>query len=47
MLVWIDGFMQAHPALTKGIMTFTGVMGSAAAAIAGVNAALAAVGALS
>lgn len=39
-LVWIDGFMQAHPALTKGIMTFTGVMGSAAAAIAGVNAAL-------
>ena len=39
-LAWIDGFMQAHPALTKGIMTFTGVMGSAAAAIAGVNAAL-------
>ena len=39
-LVWIDGFMQAHPALVKGTMAFTGVMGSAAAAIAGVNAAL-------
>ena len=39
-LVWANGFVQAHPALVKGVMTFTGVMGSAAVAVTGVNAAL-------
>jgi len=40
MLGWVNDFIQAHPALTKGVMTFTGVMGAAAVAITGVNAAL-------
>lgn len=35
-----NSFIQAHPAMTKGVMTFTGVMGAAAVAITGVNAAL-------
>ena len=39
-LAWVDGFIQDHPALTKGVMAFTGVLGGAAVAITGVNAAL-------
>jgi len=39
-LTWVNGFIQAHPAMTKGVMTFTGVMGAATVAITGVNAAL-------
>ena len=39
-LGWANSFVQAHPALVKGVMTFTGVMGSAAVAVTGVNAAL-------
>lgn len=45
-LTWANDFVQAHPALVKGVMTFTGVMGSAAVAVTGVNAALAAFKAL-
>lgn len=40
LLGWINSFIQAHPAMTKGVMTFTGVMGTAAVAVTGVNAAL-------
>ena len=39
-LTWVNDFIQAHPAMTKGVMTFTGVMGAATVAITGVNAAL-------
>lgn len=39
-LSWIDGFIQDHPALTKGVMSFTGVLGGAAVAVTGVNAGL-------
>ncbi len=39
-LGWIDGFIQENPALVKGVMTFTGVMGAAAVSITGVNAAM-------
>ena len=45
-LSWANSFVQAHPALVKGVMTFTGVMGGAAVAVTGVNAALAAFKAL-
>ena len=40
LLGWVNSFIQAHPAMTKGVMTFTGVMGTATVAITGVNAAL-------
>lgn len=39
-IAWVDSFIQDHPALTKGVMAFTGVMGGAAVAVTGVNAAL-------
>lgn len=39
-LTWADKFIQEHPALTKGVMAFTGVLGGAAMAVTGVNAAL-------
>lgn len=39
-LAWVDGFIQDHPALTKGVMAFTGVLGGAAVAVTGVNAGL-------
>lgn len=29
-IAWVDSFIQDHPALTKGVMAFTGVMGGAA-----------------
>lgn len=45
-LSWANSFVQAHPALVKGVMAFTGVMGGAAVAVTGVNAALAAFKAL-
>ncbi len=37
-LSWANSFVQAHPALVKGVMAFTGVMG--AAAVAAVTAAV-------
>jgi len=39
-LTWTNRFVQENPALVKGVMTFTGVMGGAAVAVTGVNAAL-------
>lgn len=39
-MTWANGFIRDHPALTKGVIAFTGVMGGAAVAITGVNAAL-------
>lgn len=29
MLTWVDGFIREHPALTKSVMAFTGVLGGA------------------
>lgn len=40
MLTWVDGFIREHPALTKGVIAFTGALGGAAVAITGVNAGL-------
>ncbi|MDE7243592.1 MAG: phage tail tape measure protein, partial [Oscillospiraceae bacterium] len=39
-LTGVNGFVEEHPALVKGVMAFTGVMGTAAVAVTGVNAAL-------
>lgn len=39
-LTWVNGFIRDHPALTKGVMAFTGTLGTAAVAVTGVNAAL-------
>ncbi len=39
-LTWGDQFIQDHPALTKGVMAFTGTLGAAAVAVTGVNAGL-------
>ena len=39
-LTWVDGFIREHPALTKGVIAFTGALGGAAVAVTGVNAAL-------
>lgn len=39
-LTWANDFVQEHPALVKGVMTFTGVIGGATVAVTGVNAAL-------
>ena len=41
-----DTFIQENPALVKGVMTFTGVLGGAAVAITGVSAAVKVLGAL-
>ncbi len=38
--IGLNKFVKANPALVKGVITFTGVMGGAAAAITGANAAL-------
>ena len=37
MLSWANSFVQAHPALVKGVMAFTGVMGGAAVAVTGLG----------
>lgn len=39
-MTWVDGFIRDHPALTKGVMAFTGAMSAAVVAVTGVNAAL-------
>ncbi len=39
-LTWVNEFVQEHPALVKGVMTFTGAMGAATVAITGASAAM-------